>query len=276
MNEISAYEQWIAEGGPGRAGLASELFAKFSALLPILKNELHELRAALVPSALQQWNLVDATPSPGGNLIHVLLGELAQKLSAARDSANRCLSVSLRASSEATDLSGTVQRAIDDDLRSIEEASRQIELLGALRVGHEAMLRAAREQLKGGEGFKNGFLTALSLGIYNPLKANMDAANVAIARINTEAAIANANAMAARLHQSEVVASQHILQRINALHGFLVDRHNDLNVGVGLIESALPQIVRADETTRETLRQIYCTRARPAMQRLELWTTHPQ
>ncbi|MDI4666490.1 hypothetical protein K9U40_19485 [Xanthobacter autotrophicus] len=276
MNEISAYEQWIAEGGPSRAGLAPELFAKFSALLPILKNELHELRAALVPSALRHWSLVDATPPPGGNLMHVLLVELAQKLSAARDASNRCLSVSLRASSEATDLSGTVQRAIDDDLRSVEEANRQIEMLGALRTGHEAALRAARQQLEGGEGFKNGFLTAISLGIHNPVKANMDAANQAIARINAEAAIANATAMAARVHQSEVVASQHILQRINALHGFLIDRHNDLNVGVGLIESALPQIARADETTRESLRQIYCSRARPAMQRLALWTTHPQ
>ncbi|MDI4655376.1 hypothetical protein [Xanthobacter autotrophicus] len=276
MNEISAYEQWIAEGGPGRAGLAPDLFAKFSALLAILKNELYILRAALLPTALQPWKHVDTTPPPGGNLMHVLLVDLAHKLSVARDTTNRCLTVSLQASVEATDLGGRVQRAIEDDLRSVEKANQQIELLGALRIGHEAVLRAARQQLQGSEGFKNGFLTALSLGIHNPVKANMDAANLAIARINTEAAIANATAMAARAHQSEVVASHQILQRINALHSFLVDRHNDLHEGVDLIESALPQIARADETTREAVRQIYCTRARPAMQRLELWAKNPQ
>ena len=208
----------------------------------------------------------------GDNLMRIMLHQVVQKLDEAMDIADSTRRIAASCSTETIELDAEITRYVQDDVRARDAANLELVVLDVQLKTQQILLKASRDQLSGAKGFENGFVTALTLGIHNPVKENIDRANAAIGVINTSVRTYNDRVATINQRQIEIAESNSILSRIEALQSHLIDCQNDLSETNKWVKDALSKLSNADDATSFGAALVQISLAKANMQKLEQWT----
>jgi hypothetical protein len=271
LASVRDYEVWFQGGGPAKAGIPIAEFAP-------LTVQVHQFRgrakmfAAHLGEALDLWSgMPTGGTQLGDNAVKANLGLLAVRLALANSDATELLRQAGTMKANVQVVYGVIERYARADAAAVQVANIQLQAYETQRAARTADYNAARAELEGGEGFLNGFLTGVTLTIYNPAKDNMDRARNAIADINASINGYNSQIAIINARQAEIRNSALATARIEKVDSSVVQCQNALNGAQPDLLDALSKLENADQQTRARVVQIYIGRAKPAMDTLGLW-----
>lgn len=267
LSALSDFSRWVSTGGEQRAGLPTASMSALQAASLNLQAHVAGPHRQLIAVRDQWQQIMGGTDERVSAAVHALLTELYD------------LSLYTQTMlSEAADIRVKLQDALqlvslhlDDDQRKL--AAAQGELAAAMQHRDQALadLNAAKAELDGGEGFWNGFLTGISLGIYNPVKENIDKANAAVSAYNSACHNIQYQINALNQSQSELSQSRPTLQTLNALDPELAGYQNCLNAAQVAIGKAYTDEEHADTARSPGAVAYYQTCAGKDVDKLVVW-----
>lgn len=172
---------------------------------------------------------------------------------------------------ESIALTGKLDRAITENQRSQANAHQQIRTMELEITQQKEIHRQAQAELDGGKGFLNGFLTGITLGIYNPVKSNLKKSAAAIVRLNQAILVISQTLNAIAKLQQQMTQSKNTLSRLNTLQPAMTACQNAINTGLKNLQEADNTIGKASNNDRPKVIDIYLGKARQDIDRIISW-----
>lgn len=191
---------WLAAGGERAAGLPPGALARLHEALARFEATLGPFPESL-SRACEAWRPI-AGPT-GGAAVGPAIAAFAAALDAAAALGEKLLADAAEARVRAEEAAALLEAHVRQDDARVPALEAAVALSRERAERAEQALRAARAELAGNRGFRNGFLTGLTFGIYNPLKANLRKAQAALDQIHAELQVGSAQLQALVTCQAE-------------------------------------------------------------------------
>lgn len=252
---------WERAGGEARAGLPTDSFDELTRNAVALRSALLSL-SNNVGDALTFWDVLGRN---GSTSVQTVLSRLVSELGTADSDSAAAQTISSAVYADATSLLSLVRSYRKADERAINKASNDIEAARITVITSKALLAGARAELEGGQGFLNGFITAVTLTAVNPVQQNIDAANAAIR--NGNAALHRARALHQKraAHQREKAETERILGSLLRARDVVTDLRNAVHSAQLNVRAALTTLGPAEEIDDAFVKNILIEKAGPAM-----------
>jgi|GEM_PF-2498737 len=266
---IGAFDAWLAGDGEARAGLPRGTTAPLVVNLSVLRGTMAAVHSNL--------DMVDAgwRDVVGENAVRDAIGSVLLHLSSASTLLDHGEKQAMAVSVSVNQTYRVLETHMQEDARDIEQARATIDTANRRITAANAERRAARAELEGWNGFGNGFLTSITLGIHNPVKENLDKAELALARATQERRRAEIALESLETHRRELAASRDAVARIHGVDRIVTALANDVGKGLMLLTAAHNAAQRSEARAGTALGRIYVDRAKPAMDKVVAWARQP-
>ncbi|MEN2284463.1 hypothetical protein AAGF08_20125 [Algoriphagus sp. SE2] len=256
VNLLQSFSDWSKSGGEQRAGLPSGSSTKID------ETDAQMIyRSSSLQNQIQQIKSTWAQLTSGSETPEVLNRTLTKKLLLQLDDS---IHTSNTLMEQAVILKADLQPFQTIAKNQIKEVKKQILNSNSQKQSAEMALALARTQynqarseLEGGKGFGNGFLTGLTLGIYNPVKKNLDKAKNAVATRNNQIAIINRQIQLYQTADSELNQCQNLLSKMFQLDIVITGFENLLNKIGTNFQAAFDHEEKAITTSNEKVAAYY-------------------
>lgn len=266
---IRDFRGWQAGGGVSRAGLLPHHFAaldhELTFFLSSAKEAGYEMR-----NATALWHSLGVDQRVGDNVLFATLPKLISALGQAQNDVSSVIHYSGRVQSEAVSVSGTVDRHRQADTQAVLNLRQSLKNLQEYRRREIVKLNAAKAELEGSQGFLNGFLTGVTLGIHNPVKENRDAAKAAVARHNASIVQTNHNHQLISTRLGEIDGCKSVLIKLNNISRSVIACRSTVNAATIDLTNALQDMAKT-EGKRAATTKIYLKRAKSNLAKVASW-----
>lgn len=256
IDVLNSFSDWSKSGGEHRAGLPGGSSTKIDETDVQMVHRSSKLQNQILEIKSTWHQLVSGSETP-----EVLNRTIAKKLLLQLDDS---IHTSTTLKQQAISLKADLQPFQTLVKSQIEAEKNQLELVQSQRQKAENALKLAKTQynnakneLEGGKGFGNGFLTGITLGIYNPVKKNLDKAKNALATWNDQIAIINRQIQLHQAAESELNQCNGLLSNMFQLETVITGLENLLNdLGVNF-QAAFDHEEKAIKTSNEKVAVYY-------------------
>jgi len=265
---IAGFQRWLTAGGGARAGLSGSTLATLDTSTRTLLVSIGQVCTG-VEAITRDWS--DLSQVPIGVLSTRLPGVIA-KLDSLNKQGQIAAAAAVNSKVELAKVLPLIDRAIDTDQNNLLALDAQLHAANAMLTAAEANLRRAREELDGGKGFLNGFLTAITVGIYNPLQDNINQATSSIALINLQRQQVSARKQETQATQAELKAKRDLLQALSRMDNTITGFQNAIHAAAGSLSAALDHLTRSGQSATQGAAEFYLSRVRADMSELSAWS----
>jgi hypothetical protein len=222
--------------------------------------------------ALRIWDEMSVDSGyPGDNAVAMFLGQLVTRLQSARETADDLVGDAGRVKASAAELSASLDLYLTMMRQKQTQSETQMITSRALIKAHQHSYREARSKLEGGEGFLTGFLTGITLGIYNRVKEQQDAAKAAIRAQNAMVAQLQQEIADANLRRNAIAQVRQLTQRLQRIDRDLAASLNTLNQAFGMVAEAARKFENAQAADRPDVVRALTRVGGKRMEQLRQW-----
>ena len=265
---IAGFQRWLTSGGGARAGLSGSTLATLDTSTRALLVSIGQVCTG-VEAVRRDWS--DLSQVPIGGLSARIPGVIA-KLDTLNKQGQIAAAAAVSSKVELAKALPLIDRAIDTDQIHLQVLNAQLQGANAMLTAAEANLQRAREELDGGKGFLNGFLTAITIGIYNPLQDNINQATSSIALINLQRQQINARLQETQATQAELRAKRDLLQVLSGMDNTITGFQNTIHAAAGSLSAALDHLSHSGQAATQGAAEFYMSRVRADMKELSAWS----
>lgn len=265
---LPAFAAWCREGGPSRAGMGTTDFAQLDRGVTAVRHLAGVTHDELADVA-RIWSRLSQAESPAAARSHVarLLLELNELTSS-------CDALMSQATETSVEAERTVARVDAHHSETARTRARCESALNEVRRAHAEADRKyaeARRELSGEKGVLNGFLTGLTLSIYNPVKENLDKAKVARVKAMMAIQVEQVQLRILRQVDAELRGSRSAIQAIVGVGGAITELQNAANAAQTSMSSASDWLNRSERVSISELVERFRTTAGTHLHELFAW-----
>lgn len=262
---LMTLDKWFAQDGEQKAGLPSGSLYNVRYNVISFKNTAGSLHDSM-ENFVRVWGR-----SQSDNMFVASLPNLLLLLKSMQYDANVAESFATMLKTEASQAYGLIDRHKTANARERENLRRSIAGIDRQIENNKKAIKEARDELQGDKAFLNGFLTGLTLGIHNPVKANLDKQRTAIA--SNRALRANNVLMrdALRKKRDELTSLTRCVERIGEVAGQTTHFQNLVLQALPDMEQAYKKLERAENHTKLSIVARYRDRARSRLDEVGEW-----
>jgi len=268
LSVLSEFHSWIISGGEHRAGLPLNSTKSLHHSVQSLRSGASQL-AYNLEQLRDNWSRVERGQTPG--LVRVFLSKIVVDLNVLHLQSDALIAEAAQSNATLQQLRELVRLHINDDRVTILQTQSSLENARKAREQARKDLSDAKKELEGSQGFLNGFLTALTFGIYNPLQENIEKANSAIMTCNNQIQVIKAQLQILNQSSEELLEGNYMLDRLNNLNGSLNEYLNFLTGAETSLKEAIEDAERSEQAQSETLGAYYKKQAGKEMNELFSW-----
>lgn len=269
LQALVRFNQWFAKGGPALTGMSPNKFKQLNAdvthiraLIAVASRELDDVE--------NEWHkMLNATEVATARL---RAGRLINEINEANCSIDEMMqqASNIDINANRVDAFVTAWKA----QLSVERNNAQIAYDAAQRRHDQAVrdYNAAKSELEGDKGFLNGFVTGLTLGIHNPVKANMDKANRA--RKSAEASIASEKEQLKNIREYDAAlrGCQNAIGHLRKLLTSITALQNLTNTIQTQVNDTFSALQTSEKITVDTIAERFREKAGKSLAKLFGWS----
>lgn len=265
---LSDFHNWFTHGRVQLAGLPIESVTPLYDSVQDLRSRARQLAHDL-ESLRDDWSRIEQSQSKV--LARIFLQRVIVGLQSLHIQSDTLVSQTAKSNAILQEVRELVRLHIKEDQIKIDRANN--DLAESCRQQEQARqrLREAEEQLKGDQGFLNGFLTGLTFTIYNPIQENINKANEAIASHNYQVQVIKSKIITLEQSSRELREGSYMLDQLNDLDKCLVDYLNFITKAETSLQEALEDAERFEDAQSERIGTYYQKQAGKEMNELFSW-----
>ena len=255
IRSLREFNQWMSRGGESRAGLPS-------GTLRNLDNEIRSYRVEITEFHLRLRRIRDfwakMTDSRKSNTVakvfaQKFLSDLKEIDPMGEDLVQDAADIGI----EAVRKQGLVDRHLKEDASQLTQAEIQLQQSRMMLMLARIEKQRAEAELNGSKGFLNGFLTGITFGIHNPLKANLDRRTNAVNNINRQIHQQQELVQRIKAQKAELEQSSSVFTKLDDLDAIMVNCKNLISNIDREMEEAIDHEQRVQNTGNQRVADIY-------------------